>query len=238
MAGQVSITIGTPAFDGAGERRLVDHPELEPHRAGADGHRLVGELPGRAGPPEHVHHVDRERDVGQRRVALLAVHHRGVRVHRDDALPALLQQPGDGVGGAAGLAGQPDHGPGRAVVEHEAHGFGVLPGRVHGIHGRRSTRRPAARGFGRSATGRGRAPGSLLPCPPRPSSPASRSCWTRRWARSAGSAGRARTGWPTPSAPRSPPGSTWPCRPAPAPGSRWPTWCRRSTTRWPPAAPW
>ena len=62
-----------------------------------------------------------------------------------------------------------------------------------------------------------------------------RSCWTPRWARSAGNAGRARTGWPRPSARRSPPASTWPCRPAPAPGSRWPTWCRPSTTRWPPA---
>ena len=51
--------------DGPGERVLVDHAQLEPDRASADGHRLVGELAGGLRAPEDVDHVDR--GTGRRR---------------------------------------------------------------------------------------------------------------------------------------------------------------------------
>ena len=120
MAGQVSITMRTPAATVRSNAAGVDDAELEPHRLRVDGDRLVGELAGRVGATEDVDHVDRERDVGQRRVALLAQHGRRRRVDRDDALAAPLQVGSDLVRRAARVTGEADHGPRLAVLEHEA----------------------------------------------------------------------------------------------------------------------
>ena len=133
IAGQVSMTIRTPASTRAPDRVLVDHAELEPHGLRAHLDRLVGELAGGVGAPEDVDHVDRERYVGQRRVALLAEHRRRVRVHRHDPLATSLQQRRDPVRRAGRVAGEADDRPRLAVVEHERHVVRVLP--AHGVHG-------------------------------------------------------------------------------------------------------
>ena len=130
MAGQVSMTIADPGRGRAVEGRLVDDAELEPHALRADGDRLVGELAGRLGAAEHVDDVDRERDVGQRGVALLAEHGRRVRVDRHDPLAAPLEQGRDGVRRAAGVTGQAHDRPGLEVVEHPVDGRRVLPVRL------------------------------------------------------------------------------------------------------------
>ena len=68
------MTMGRPGGRRTTERVGVDHAELEPHRPRPDRDRLVGELTGRVGAPEDVDDVDRERHVGERRVAALAEH--------------------------------------------------------------------------------------------------------------------------------------------------------------------
>jgi len=90
---------------------LVDHAELEPHRACLCVQRLVRDLARPARVHEDVDDVHLERDVGQRRVAGLAVHGLGARVHRDDPLAHALQEPRHAVRGPEGVVREPDHGP-------------------------------------------------------------------------------------------------------------------------------
>ena len=92
IAGQVSITIGTPAAVVRSNAASSITPSWNHTPFAPDGDRLVGELAGRLGAPEHVDHVDRERHVGQRGVALLAEHGRGGGVDRHDPLAAPLEQ--------------------------------------------------------------------------------------------------------------------------------------------------
>ena len=92
MAGQVSITIGTPAAVVRSKAASSITPSWNHTPFAPIGHGLVGELAGRLGATEDVDDVDRERDVGQRRVALLAEHGRGVGVDGDDPLAAPLEQ--------------------------------------------------------------------------------------------------------------------------------------------------
>src|SRR3712207_4300083 len=78
---------------GAVRRGVRVDPELEPHGLGADLERLVDVVPGERGPPEDVDHLDAllGRDAVEVRVAALAEHLVGVRVHRDDAVAVALQ---------------------------------------------------------------------------------------------------------------------------------------------------
>ena len=86
------MTIGTPAAVVRRNASSSITPSWNHTALAPDRDRLVGELPGRLGAPEHVDHVDRERHVGERGVALLAEHRRRVRVDRHDPLAAPLQQ--------------------------------------------------------------------------------------------------------------------------------------------------
>ena len=90
------------------------------------GDGLVGELTGRRRAPEHVDHVDRERDVGQRRVPLLAQHRLGQRVDGHDALALALEQLGDAVRRPPRVV-EADHRPRLALVEHQVHPLLPLP---------------------------------------------------------------------------------------------------------------
>ena len=107
-----------PGGGGPLGRGLVDHPELHPHRAGAHRDRLVGHRAGQRRAAEHVDHVDRLTDVGERR------HHRGVEpgvdpdaggVHRQHPLAVVVEEPGHPVAGPVG-PGRPAHDRPRAGV--------------------------------------------------------------------------------------------------------------------------
>ena len=72
MAGQVSITIGTPAATVRSNASASMTPSWNHTARAPDRDGLVGELAGRLRAPEDVDHVDGERHVGERGVALLA----------------------------------------------------------------------------------------------------------------------------------------------------------------------
>ena len=135
ISGQVSITIGTPAAVVRSKAASSITPSWNHTPSRTDRDRLIGELAGRRRAPEDVDHVDRERDVGEGRVDLLAQDLAGLVgctwVDRHDALAASLEHRRDRVGRAGRVAGQTDDRPGLAVVEHEAHRLRVLPGTSH-----------------------------------------------------------------------------------------------------------
>jgi len=91
---------------------LVDHAELQPENPGADGDRVARDVGDELRPPEHVHHVDRIRDVPQARPAALAEDGRLGRVDRDHAVSATLQQACDLVAVPSGVRRAADDGDG------------------------------------------------------------------------------------------------------------------------------
>ena len=120
IAGQVSITIGTPAARVRSKASWSitpswNHTPLAP-TATASSANWPAALERRNTSTTSIG----ERHVGERGVALLAQHDRRVRVDRHDLLAAFLEQRGDAVRRTAGVAGEPDDRPGLAVVEHEA----------------------------------------------------------------------------------------------------------------------
>ena len=119
MAGQVSITIGTPAAMVRSKAASSMTPSWNQTPLAPTATASSANWPAALRAPEDVDHVDLERHVGEGRVALLAEHGRGVGWIGHDLLAALLEQRRDPVRRTARVAGEPDDCPGRALVEHE-----------------------------------------------------------------------------------------------------------------------
>jgi hypothetical protein len=115
----------------------VGHAQLLPQALRADGDGLLGNGQHIGLAAEHVHHVNFERDVDQRRVAPLAQHlaraavslHGVARVDRHDAPAVLLHVFGSEVAGPVPFGGQAHHSNGAAVAQDAAQGVGIV---VHG----------------------------------------------------------------------------------------------------------
>src|SRR3954469_14011110 len=112
-----------PCCPRASGRGLVDHPELHPHRRGADLDRLVDVASGRGRTPEDVDHVDLLRHVGQRRVAGHAEQLLARRVDRYHLVAARLQHARDPVAVASRVGRATHDRPGAAVLEQRADNF-------------------------------------------------------------------------------------------------------------------
>jgi hypothetical protein len=98
----------------------VENAELLPQAARLDLDGLLRDRQHVAGAAEHVHHVDGLGDLEQVRVAAFAEDLGTARVHRDDAVPMLLQVLGGEVAGPMPLGRQADDGDGPAVAQDAA----------------------------------------------------------------------------------------------------------------------
>ena len=112
IAGQVSITIGTPAATVRSKAASSMTPSWNHTARAPIATAWSANSPAELRAPEDVDDVDGERHVGERRVALRAQHDGGVGVDGDDPLAALLEHARDPVRRAVGVAGEPDHRPG------------------------------------------------------------------------------------------------------------------------------
>src|SRR5579884_156139 len=110
------------ALLGFARRRLVDHAELAPQRAGTDVHGLPGDLRQRVRSAKDVHDVHGLGHVEQVAVGPLPQHFALARVDRDHPVAVAFEVEADEVAGAQFVAGQADDRDRAGRVQHALDG--------------------------------------------------------------------------------------------------------------------
>ena len=121
---------------------FIDHAELQPQAAGANGNGILGQRWDVFAFAKAVHHVDApalagdglprvgqagEADLAQDAAAALRHH----RVHRHDAVAMRLHVLGGKVAGAVPFGREADHGDGAAAAQNVAQGADGVGGAAH-----------------------------------------------------------------------------------------------------------
>lgn len=117
---------GEPGFDCLVGGFEVDNAELAPHRFCPVLDRLLHDLRDLVGGAEHVNDVNRERNVRDTGVALLAQDFVGLWVYRHNLIALVLQVAGDHVARLGLLSRETDHGDRLSLAQQLADLFGVL----------------------------------------------------------------------------------------------------------------